>query len=289
MQLRNHVLGYNSRQQGTDSKNPCVSLLQFLGTQSVPWKDTYYVGPTRLSTPLPSNFLRKNNQYTPSAHGKRRWRRSCGFPLGNAVAIAQAITRVAVINTIAGNGTAGVERRQRPCRRRETERARTAWAIDNAANLYIADPANNRIREVAAGTNIVSTFAGNGTAGFGGDGGPATSAELQSPVGVAVDSAGNLYIADQGNNVIRKVANNGTITTVAGNNAEGYSGDNGQATNATLYAPAGVALDSAGNLYIADQGNNRVRMVNTTGTITTFAGTGTAGYGGDNGRPPAQR
>jgi uncharacterized membrane protein YbhN (UPF0104 family) len=98
-----------------------------------------------------------------------------------------------------------------------------------------------------------------------------------------LDSAGNLYIADQGNAVIRRVSTTGTITTVAGNNAVGYSGDNGQATNATLYAPAGVAVDGAGNLYIADAGNNRIREVNTSGIITTIAGNGTAGFSGDNG------
>jgi sugar lactone lactonase YvrE len=201
---------------------------------------------------------------------------------GSTAAAAQAISRVPSVNTFAGNGTAGYSGDGGPAGNAELNNP-AGVAVDGSGNLYIADPANNRIREVAASTNIISTFAGNGTAGYSGDSGPATSAELQQPVAVAVDSAGNLYIADQGNNVIRKVATNGTITTVAGNNAEGYSGDNGQATNATLYAPAGVAVDSAGNLYIADQSNNRIRMVSATGTITTVAGNGIAGYGGDNG------
>jgi trimeric autotransporter adhesin len=205
-----------------------------------------------------------------------------GLSAGSTAAIAQAISRVPSINTTVGNGTAGYSGDGGPAGSAELN-GPSGIALDGAGNLYIADPANNRIREVMAGTRIISTIAGNGTAGYSGDGGPATSAELQSPVGIAVDSSGNLYIADQGNNVIRKVATNGTITTVAGNNAEGYSGDNGQAINATLYAPAGVALDNAGNLYIADAGNNRIRLVNTAGTITTFAGNGTAGYSGDNG------
>ena len=198
-------------------------------------------------------------------------------------AAAQAITRVAVINTVAGDGTAGYLGDSGPATTAELN-GPYGLAIDNSGNLYIADPANNRIRKVALGTGIISTFAGNGTAGYSGDNGPAASAELQLPVGVTLDGAGNLYIADQGNNVIRKVSTSGTITTIAGNNTEGYSGDSGLATSASLYAPSGVALDSAANLYIADAGNNRVRKVTAaTGVITTIAGTGTAGYSGDNG------
>ena len=139
---------------------------------------------------------------------------------------------------------------------RQNSVAQYGIAIDNAGNLYFAETANNRVRKVASGTGIISTIAGNGTAGYAGDGGPATNAELQSPAGVVLDSAGDLYIADQGNNVVRKVSASGTITTVAGNNEIGYSGDGGSAINATLHAPAGVAIDSAGNLYIADEANN---------------------------------
>ena len=203
--------------------------------------------------------------------------------MGSSAARAQAITRVAVINSVAGNGTAGYSGDSGLAVSAELN-GPYGVAIDGAGNLYIADPANNRIRKVTLGTGIISTFAGNGTGGYSGDNGPAASAELQLPVGLAVDSAGNLYIADKGNNVIRKVNTSGTITTVAGNNTEGYSGDSGLATNASLYAPSGVAVDSAGNLYIADAGNNRVREVAVaSGIITTIAGTGTAGYGGDNG------
>ena len=201
---------------------------------------------------------------------------------GSALGAAQAITRVAVINTIAGNGTAGYSGDSGPATSAELN-GPYGLAIGNGGNLYIADPANNRIRQVALGTGVISTFAGKGTAGYSGDNGPATNAELQLPVGVATDSSGNVYIADEGNNVIRKVNPSGTITTIAGNNTEGYSGDNGLATSASLYAPSGVTVDSAGNLFIADAGNNRVRKVaTTTGIITTIAGTGTAGYSGDN-------
>jgi hypothetical protein len=205
-----------------------------------------------------------------------------GVFAGSALGAAQAITRVAVINTIAGNGIAGYVGDSGPATSAELN-SPYGLAIGNGGNLYIADPANNRIRQVALGTGTISTFAGNGTAGYSGDNGPATKAELQSPVGVATDSSGNLYIADEGNNVIRKVDISGTITTIAGNNTEGYSGDNGLATSASLSAPSGVAVDSAGSLFIVDTGNNRIREVNTAGTIATIAGNGTAGYTGDNG------
>jgi sugar lactone lactonase YvrE len=202
---------------------------------------------------------------------------------GSDMAAAQAITRVATINTLAGDGTAGYLGDSGPATSAELN-GPYGLVIDNSGNLYIADPANNRIRKVALGTGIISTFVGNGTAGYSGDNGPATSAELQVPVGVALDGKGDLYIADEGNSVIRKVNASGTITTVAGNNTVGYSGDNGLATSASLYAPSGVAVDSSGNLYIADAGNNRIREVAAaTGIITTIAGTGTAGYSGDNG------
>ena len=149
-------------------------------------------------------------------------------------------------------------------------------AVDSAGNLYIADTMNNRILEVSNG--VITTVAGGGSSL--GDNGPATSAQLANPQGVAVDSAGNLYIADYSNNRVRKVSN-GIITTVAGNGTDGFSGDNGPATNAQLYAPAAVAVDSAGNLYVADAGNNRIRKVSK-GVITTVAGGGSSGLG-DNG------
>ncbi len=155
----------------------------------------------------------------------------------------------------------------------------TGVAVDLAGNLYIADSSNNRIRKVSSGT--ITTVAGNGTQGFSGDGGPATSASLYYPTGVVVDSAGNLYIADSSNNRIRKVSS-GTITTVAGNGTQGFSGDGGPATSASLYYPDGVAVDLAGNLYIADSSNNRIRKVSS-GTITTVAGNGTQGFSGDGG------
>jgi sugar lactone lactonase YvrE len=127
----------------------------------------------------------------------------------------------------------------------------------------------------------INTVAGRNVGGFSGDGGNALNATINTPGGTAVDTSGNLFIADTGNNRIRKV-NSGTITTVAGTGLGGYSGDGGAATSAMLNQPSSVALDSAGNLYIADQSNNVVRKVGTDGIISTVAGTGAAGFNGDN-------
>jgi streptogramin lyase len=155
--------------------------------------------------------------------------------------------------------------------------------VDASGDLFIADSGNNVIGEVIQATGIIITVAGNGTAGYSGDGGAAAAAQLNSPHGVAVDSSGNLFIADTGNNVIREVVQaTGNIITVAGTGAAGYSGDGGPASSADLNAPFGVAVDSSGNIFIADTGNNAVReVVQATGYIITVAGTGSAGYSGD--------
>jgi streptogramin lyase len=155
-------------------------------------------------------------------------------------------------------------------------------AVDGSGNVYIADQLNNRIRKVNT-SGIISTFAGNGTGGYSGDSIAATAAELFVPAGVAVDGNGNVYIADNGNNRIRKVDTSGFISTFAGNGTAGYSGDSAAATAAELNGPYGLAFDDSGNLYIADRYNNRIRKVNTSGIITTFAGDSTSGFGGDGG------
>ena len=159
-------------------------------------------------------------------------------------------------------------------------------AVDGAGNLFLCDSGNNRIRRVDAVSQVITTVAGDGTAGGAGDGGIAKEAEINTPSGIAIDGAGNLYIADTGNNAVRRVdAVSNLITTVAGQiGTTGSSGDNGPATSALLAGPLAVALTPAGDLVIADSGNNEIREVTlATGTINTVAGTGTAGYGGDGG------
>src|ERR1019366_6912050 len=155
-------------------------------------------------------------------------------------------------------------------------------AVDSAGNLYIADPLGGRVRKVDTSGNI-STVAGTGTLGYSGDGGPALSAQILPPIGLAVDAKGNLYIAESGAGVphVRKVDASGIITTFAGSGSStGFSGDGGPAVNAQFNTLAGLAVDQAGNLYIADAGNYRLRKVDTSGIITTVAGTGQIGLWG---------
>ena len=155
-------------------------------------------------------------------------------------------------------------------------------ATDTNGKVYFTDNGNYKIRMVSS-TGIITTFAGTGTQGSNGDGGAATSAQLYYPYGVAVDISGKVYIADSGNHKIRMVSSTGIITTIAGTRTEGSNGDGGAATSAQLYWPYGVAVDISGNVYIADCNNNKIRMVSSTGIITTFTGTGTRGRSGDGG------
>ena len=156
-------------------------------------------------------------------------------------------------------------------------------AIDGLGNLYIADAGNARIRRVDAMTGVITTVVGTGTAGYGGDGGMAISAQIANPLGVALDAVGNLYIADFGNSRVRRVDVTGVITTVAGTGAFAYGGDGGAAISAQINEPSGVAVDGLGNLYIADTNNDRIRRVDVTAIITTVAGSGASGSGGDGG------
>jgi trimeric autotransporter adhesin len=189
-----------------------------------------------------------------------------------------------IITTVAGDGTAGYKG--------DGGLATSAGllnpsgvAVDASGNIYIADTSNSRIRLVTKSTGIITTVAGDGTYGYKGDGGLATSAGLYFPYGVAVDASGNIYIADSVIGRIRLVTKStGIITTVAGDGTMSYGGDGGLATSAGLYSPNGVAVDASGNIYIADTVNSRIRLVTkSTGIITTVAGDGTLGYKGDGG------
>ena len=160
----------------------------------------------------------------------------------------------------------------------------SAVAYDGSGNLYLADENNHVIREVST-NGTITTVAGTGIEGYSGDGAAATAAQLDTPTGIAVDKSGNLYIADSHNQRIRMVSS-GTITTIAGTGIKGYAGDGATATAASLALPSGVAVDSSGNLYIADTDNHRIRKI-TSGTITTIAGDGEELYAGDGGAAAA--
>ena len=198
--------------------------------------------------------------------------------LGDGTAV-QATPGLSVIETIAGSGTRGFAG-DGGAATGAALAAPGGVAFDAAGNLYVGDQLNDRVRRVAR-DGTVTTVAGDGRFAYGGDGGPATSASLASPLELAVDAGGALYIADVDNHRVRRVAPDGTITTVAGNGTRGFSGDGGPATQASLAEPTGLALAADGTLYIADFANHRVRKVTLDGTITTVAGTGVAGFSGD--------
>ena len=183
------------------------------------------------------------------------------------------------IATIAGTGTSGCTGTAQATS--ATMKLPTGVKMDASGNVYIADQTCATVRKITASTGVIAIIAGTGTNGYSGDGGAATSAKLDNPSDVAIDSSGNIYIADSSNNRVRKVNTSGVISTYAGTGTWGYSGDNGQATSAKLATPSGVALDSSGNLYIADFENKRIRKVTTAGVITTVAGNGTGGDTGD--------
>ena len=189
-----------------------------------------------------------------------------------------------VITIFAGNGTSGFSGDGDAATAAQLY-SPTGLSVDGAGNVYIADRYNNRIRRVTAATGIITTFAGNGTSGSGGDDGLATAAQLREPFEVTLDGSGNVYIADRNNHRVRKLTvATGIVTTIAGTGTSGFSGDGAAATAAQLYYPAKVAVDEAGNVYIADASNHRIRKVTaTTGIITTVAGTGTSGFSGDGG------
>lgn len=181
------------------------------------------------------------------------------------------------ITTIAGTGIAGFSG-DGGSGTSATLSNPTALALDASGNLYIADTDNHRIRRISGTT--ITTVAGNGEQFFSGDNAAATAAGLDSPNGVAIDAAGNLYIGDTHNQRVRVVNTSGTITTLAGNSSKAYAGDGGAAIASSLARPRGLSVDAQGNIYVADSDNNRIRFITNTGTISTVAGNGSQGYAG---------
>ena len=207
--------------------------------------------------------------------------------------VVRKVTSAGIITTVAGNGVQGFAGDGGLATSAELD-SPAGLALDAAGDLYIADSHNQRVREVNAATGITATIAGTGAAGFSGDGGMATAARLDLPTALALDTAGNLYVADTNNHRVRRIAAaTGAITTVAGNGVEAFTGDNGPATSASIDSPNGLALDAAGNLYIADTHNGRVREVSAaSGLISTVAGAGVVAgnvqsFGGDGGAATA--
>jgi uncharacterized protein (TIGR03437 family) len=234
-----------------------------------------------------------------------------------AVAALSGCYGQAVISTVAGNGTSTYSGDGGPANKAGINLTFDV-ATDGAGNIYIVEGGSNRVRKVDT-SGIITTFAGNGTGDDAGDGGPAASAEVAFPLSLAVDkagnvfiaesgfirkvdtsgnisspfqasaagmtfdSAGNLYYTDRNGNAIHKLTPGGVSTLLAGGGSVGFSGDGGPATQATVYFPSGIAVDPAGNIYFVDKGNNRVRKIDTKGIITTYAGTGKAGFSGDGG------
>lgn len=186
-----------------------------------------------------------------------------------------------MINTIAGNGNIGYSGDSNLATQAQLNALGVTVAKDG--QLYIPDAANNRVRKINLGDSIF-TVAGTGTAGYNVDSGDALTTLLYNPTSVATDTAGNLYIADQRNQRIRKVDIAGVMTVIAGTGITGFSGDDSAAVNAKLNNPISVATDTFGNLYVVDYGNNRIRKINAAGIITTVAGTGVVGHTGDGGQ-----
>jgi len=210
--------------------------------------------------------------------GCKRLATICLLSLGFALSPA-----FADISTFAGSGGAGASS--------SGISYPAAVAVDSTGNVYVVEQNNHQILRIDAGANSASVFAGTGTSGYSGDGGQAAAAEFSYPADIAVDGADNLYIADRGNHCVRYIdVTTGVITTYAGSGTNGFAGDGGAATAAELSYPAGVSIDTSGNLLIADRNNQRIRRVDVgTGDISTIAGTGTAGYAGDGGLATAAR
>nr|HMS62917.1 hypothetical protein [Solirubrobacteraceae bacterium] len=199
------------------------------------------------------------------------------------------VSPAGIITTVAGTGTAGTAGDGGPATSAQLNQPTgVALALDGSVLFAEIGAGTDRVRRVSPGGTI-TTLAGTGVAGDSGDGGPAVNAQLQTPRGLAVESDGSVLIADVDNHRIRRVSPGGTITTLAGTGTLGFSGDGGPSTTAQLYRPSGVAVETDGSVLIADFNNHRVRRVSPGGTITTVAGTGTAGFSGDGGSPASAK
>ncbi|MCC6559705.1 MAG: hypothetical protein IT372_42860, partial [Polyangiaceae bacterium] len=186
-----------------------------------------------------------------------------------------------IISTVAGTGVSGSTGDGGPATQAQLHQPR-GLAMGPDGSLYIADQGGNRVRKVSP-SGIISTLAGTGALGYGGDGGPAAQAQLKAPLGVAVGPDGVVYIADTGNNRIRRVGTDGVISTVAGDGTAGFAGDGGPATAAKLRQPRGLLVERDSALVVVDTENHRVRRIDANGTIRTIAGTGAPGTSGDGG------
>ena len=191
------------------------------------------------------------------------------------------INAAGIISTIAGTGTYAFSGDGGPATAAELNLPLSIY-VDSSGVIFFTDQDNQRIRKIST-TGIISTIAGNGVAGFSGDGGQATDAELNTPQCLTLDASGNIYFSDYSNNRIRKISPSGIITTYAGSSTSGFSGDGGPASAASISNPFGIAIDRSSNLFFADAGNNRVRKVSTSGIITTIAGSATSSFSGDGG------
>lgn len=191
-----------------------------------------------------------------------------------------------VITTLAGTGTSGFSGDGGAPASAQINSPQ-GLAVDSTGTVYVADSNNVRVRKISGG--LISTLAGTGSSTFGGDGGDALNAQFTDPRGVVRDSVGNVYVADGIAHRIRKISPAGTVTTLAGTGAQGYSGDNGPASSAQLYNPMSIALDSSGNVYFSDLNNHRIRKIDTSGNITTVAGNGVGGFAGDGGAATSAR
>jgi len=245
------------------------------GTQTVAGTVVVGMGPSGLAFTQDSAFVGVTNQGSNSVSVINTASRTVGSTIAvGAGPIGGAVLGPLSVSTVAG----GYVGDKGPATSAAIE-SPSASVLDSGGNLYVSDVYGNRIRKITP-TGTITTYAGNGICGYNGDNIKSTMAMICAPSGIALDASGNLIVADQGNGRIRKISTAGTISTIAGNGAIGYSGDGGPATKAAI-APFYPAYDASGNLYFSQAGNCVVRKVDTSGTITTVAGTGTCGYNGD--------